>query len=63
MDSYGKKAFDVPESRSMVIIKKNNEYICTTHLDNNNEKSRIGQTKEIINYIKNLKLKKMNILP
>ena len=58
MGSYGKKAFNVPESRNMVIIKKNNEYICTTHLDNNNAKSRIGQTKEIINYIKNLKLKK-----
>tara|TARA_Y100000741_G_scaffold335420_1_gene293369 strand:+ start:4372 stop:5466 length:1095 start_codon:yes stop_codon:yes gene_type:complete len=58
LGSYGKTAFDVPESRSMVIIKINNEYICTTHLDNNNEKSRIGQTKEIIKYIKNLKLKK-----
>ena len=58
MKSYGKTAFGVEESRNMVICKINNEYICTTHLDNNNSKSRINQTKEIIKYIKNLKLKR-----
>lgn len=58
MKSYNKMAFGVLESRNMVVCKINNEYICTTHLDNNNNTSRINQTKEIIKYIKNLKVKK-----
>lgn len=57
MGSYGKTAFDVPESRNMVVVKIGKEYICTTHLDNNNTNSRINQTKEILKYIKKLKLK------
>ena len=57
MGSYGKTAFDVPESRNMIVVKIGKEYICTTHLDNNNTNSRINQTKEIIKYIKNLNLK------
>ena len=55
MKSYGKTAFEEPESRNMVVIKMGNEYICTTHLDNNNVISRTNQTKEIIKYIKNIK--------
>lgn len=58
MKPYGKSMFGSLESRNMIVIKKNNEYICTTHLDNNRIMSRVGQTKEIINYIKKLKLKK-----
>ena len=58
MKSYGKTVFNVEESRNMIICKINNEYICTTHLDNNNNNSRINQTKEIIKYIKNLNIKK-----
>lgn len=62
MKPYGKSMFGSLDSRNMIVIKKNNEYICTTHLDNNRIMSRVGQTKEIINYIKKLKLKKQETI-
>jgi hypothetical protein len=52
MGSYGKESFDEPESRSAVAIKMNNEFICSTHLENNNDKCRIKQAKELIKFIK-----------
>lgn len=58
MKPYGKSAFGSLESRNMISAKFGMEYICTTHLDNNNIKARVGQTNEIIRYIKKLKLKK-----
>ena len=60
MGSYGKEAFEVPESRSAVCIKineSNHEYICSTQLDNNNSNARIHQVKELIQFIKKLKSK------
>ena len=55
MGSYGKIAFEKPESRSAVAIKINNEFICSTHLDNSLDKCRIKQSKELIKFIKKLK--------
>ena len=45
MNSYGKTAFEKPESRSAVAVKINNEFICSTHLDNSLDKCRIKQSK------------------
>lgn len=57
MGSYEKKSFGVPESRSMVGIKLDNEYIFSTHLDvTPNIDAREKQTKEIINFLKINKL-------
>lgn len=62
MKSYGKITFNVPESRSMVGIKIDNEYIFSTHLDNvPNSDSRKKQTLEIIDFLNKLKFKKAEI--
>ena len=57
MGHYGKKGFGKFESRNMIVIKTNNQYIATTHLDNNNSKARSNQTKEIIDFLKKHKIK------
>tara|TARA_Y200000002_G_scaffold338556_1_gene307991 strand:+ start:1106 stop:2152 length:1047 start_codon:yes stop_codon:yes gene_type:complete len=56
MGHYGKKEFGKFESRNMIIVKINNQYIGTTHLDNNNSKARSNQAKEIIDFFNKNKI-------
>ena len=69
MDSYGKEIFDAPESRSMVAIKINEktpEYICSTQLNDRDDKLnknvRLNQAKEIIEFIKKMKWENITLV-
>jgi hypothetical protein len=69
MGSYGKEIFGAPESRSLIMIKineQNPEYICSTQLndrdDISNKNTRLNQAKEIITFLKKIKSKNITLV-